>query len=71
MACIKSFVIFIVAALITKVLFKQFLLHNRLNIAGNEASSFQMIKCKWGVRYDCLDGFASNNKAVYSILYIS
>jgi len=47
------------------------LLQNGLNIAGNEASSFQMIKHKWGARCDCLDGFTNNNKAVCAILYIS
>jgi len=39
-----SIVIFIVATLITKVLYKQLLLHNGLNIAGNEETSFQMIR---------------------------
>jgi len=64
MASIKLSVIFIVATLITKVLL---LLHNGLNISGNEASSFQTINTQVGraVRlFRCsINGFTSNNKA--------
>jgi len=71
MASIKSSVIFIVATLITKVLFKQFLfvlLHNGLKITGNEAFSFQTIntqvKCVLRFFRFNMNGFTSNNKAV-------
>jgi len=47
------------------------LLHNGLDIAGDEVSPFRMIKRKWGVWCNFLDGFTSNNKAVCAILYIS
>jgi len=44
MVSIKLSIIFIVATLITKVLFNQMLIHTAgLNIAGNKVSSFQTI----------------------------
>jgi len=50
--------------LIAEVIFKQLLivlLYNGLNIAGNEASSFQTIIDVTGVRGAIFDGFTSNN----------
>jgi len=43
LSSLQKVLIFIVAALIAKVLFKQLLLYNGLNITINKVSTFQMI----------------------------
>jgi len=76
MASIKMFVIFIVAILIAKVVLNSCwfaLLHNWLNIAGNEVSSFQTINTKYvsRVRGQVMEQTGDNKETQFLIQKIA